>query len=184
MLRRLTALTGSVLLAAACLTVSSAPALAGSARGADESTRPGSTSTGSVSVVASLSHCQIPDPYPPGYLTRVCTQITGAPASGVQVLDNTSNRITTLYNGDTVYLNHWSRDRTGLCGVNGDSYVWNIGWISTSGGFRSAFIGDYYLATGSVDTWYWFRVDPRYDQVLGDYDQGWGGGTCDVYPHG
>lgn len=183
MVRKLAAVVGSTLLTAVCLVVSSGAAQAVPARGLDEPVEASSPSPTDVSVASSLFHCKIPDPYPPGYVVKPCTRITSAPASGVQVRDHLTNRTKTLYNGDTVYLHTWSRDRTGLCGVNGNSYVWYIGWVDP-GGAHGAFIGDHYLATGGVDHWYWFRTKPGGSQVLGDLDQGWGGGACNIYPYG
>lgn len=91
------------------------------------------------------------DPYGTPY-SYLCTRITGAPASGVQVYDRNLGHVDTLYNGDSVVLLAWNIDDYGLCGIDGDPYVWKVGWVS--GGYRHwGMIGDYYLATGSFSTW-------------------------------
>jgi hypothetical protein len=57
--------------------------------------------------------------------------------------------VVTLYNGNSVYLGGWYIDQSGLCGINGDPYVWQIWWNSPTSAAHWAVIGDWYLATGS-----------------------------------
>ena len=106
------------------------------------------TAQASPAPAATLYHC---DPGATGY-TYACTTITGAPASGVQVLDRDHDSVWTLRNGNSVVLLGWGVDQYGRCGINGDAYVWHIGWYA-NGSFHSGMIGDYYLATGSAATW-------------------------------
>ncbi|WP_069109396.1 hypothetical protein [Jiangella alba] len=102
---------------------------------------------------ANLWNCRFSINFPPYYYDEVCTTITSAPASGVRVLDRGTGREVTLYNGNSVYVTNWYLDSSGLCGINGDRYVWRIGWQKPSGGFGTAYIGDWYLSTGSASTW-------------------------------
>lgn len=91
------------------------------------------------------------NPYNDGR-TYACTTVTSAPSSGVQVYDYANGVVVTLHNGDSVVLWNWATDASGLCGINGDSYVWRIGW--EAGGLdHAAYIGDYCLNTGSVANW-------------------------------
>ncbi|HEX6470882.1 MAG TPA: hypothetical protein VF069_17415 [Streptosporangiaceae bacterium] len=125
-----------------------------------------------------LWHCT---PFDPLY-DYACTTIIDAPATGVQVLDRNTGVIRSLHNGDSVALVAWAKDSSGKCGIHGDSYVWKIAWVAGQVD-RMAFIGDYYLNTGSVDNWNFY---PDYWGTLGDNDHyiGTGHGTCDVFPSG
>lgn len=91
------------------------------------------------------------DPYGTPY-SYLCTRVTSAPASGVQVYDRARGHVDTLHNGDSVVLLAWNLDDYGLCGINGDPYVWKVGWVSR-GVTHWGMIGDYYLSTGSYATW-------------------------------
>lgn len=97
---------------------------------------------------ANLYHC---DPSRSGY-TYVCTTVTSAPSSGVRVHERNFDYVKTLYNGNSVVLLGWGHDQYGRCGVNGDPYVWRIGWYDRHG-WNVAMVGDYYVATGSRATW-------------------------------
>lgn len=108
---------------------------------------------------ANLYHC---DPSRSGY-TYVCTTVTSAPSSGVRVHERNFDYVKTLYNGNSVVLLGWGHDQYGRCGVNGDPYVWRIGWYDRHGR-NLAMVGDYYVATGSRATWgstadSWGRLD-------------------------
>lgn len=132
---------------------------------------------------ANLWHCE---PGGQGQGFRVCTTITSAPASGVQVKVVETGRYFTLHNGDSVFLKSWSRDTSGKCGINGDPYVWQASWSGggMSGGY-SVYIGDWYLSTGSPS--YWKNYDTDLNPggtTLGDLDRCVGHGSCDVYPNG
>lgn len=124
-----------------------------------------------------LWHCT---PWAPLY-DYACTTIINAPASGVQVLDHNSGIIYSLHNGDNIALVAWAKDSSGKCGIHGDSYVWKIAWVAETDHW--AYIGDYYLNTGSVDNW---NSYPDYWGPLGDnaHYLGTGHGTCNVFPDG
>jgi len=126
---------------------------------------------------ATLYQC---DPYGTAY-SFACTRVTSAPSSGVAVKDRASGRTFRLYNGNSVVLLGWGVDPYGLCGVNGDPYVWRIGWVDSAGYHRHAMIGDYYLATGTYSTW---RLYSDSFGPLGN-DEHWmegvsNGGYCDT----
>lgn len=108
-----------------------------------------------------------------------CTTIKAAPSGGVQVYDYYDGEIYTLFNGNSVVIHYWHLDQSGLCGVNGNPYVWVIGW--QNGGVHLAYIGDYYLNTGQVSNW---NDYPDRGGHLGDNDHyaGPGSGTCDNFP--
>ncbi|SEF18142.1 hypothetical protein [Jiangella alba] len=125
---------------------------------------------------ASLWHCQGTT------TTETCTRVTSAPASGVRVYDRITGRTYTLYNGDSVYIRYWYRDTSGLCGVNGDPYVWQAYWTSADGQQHRVMIGDYYLATGPESYWRDFRSP--YGGTLGSWYGGTGSGTCNVFRPG
>lgn len=112
-----------------------------------------------------------------GY-SGVCTRIANAPSSGVRVYDRTWGRVVTLSNGNSVHLRYWSIDTSGRCGVHGDSYVWSIYW-SAGGGGHHAYIGDWYLATGTSAQW--ASYPDAWGGILNDQYEGKGSGTCDVY---
>ena len=118
------------------------------------------------------------DPYGDG-LTYACTTIKSAPSSGVQVYDHVNGEVITLYNGNSIVLWAWATDTSGLCGINGDSYVWNIEWVNGSN-YHSAYIGDYYLNTGSVANWNDYE---DYRGNLGNYEHyvGVGSGPCNNF---
>ncbi|WP_157574553.1 hypothetical protein [Jiangella muralis] len=141
MRRKLTTLVGVVVLIGGLFGGAGAPAQA--AAGATEQTV----------AAANLWTCRLPSTSPPFYFEEVCTTITSAPASGVRVLDRSTGRNVTLYNGNSVFLGAWFVDNAGLCGVNGDPYVWRIWWMDGSGGQHHAYIGDWYLSTGSASYW-------------------------------
>lgn len=115
---------------------------------------------------------------------RACTRIKNAPSSGVQVKDHQTGEITILHNTNSVMLGNWAKDRSGLCGIHGDPYVWFIEWYRplANGGHRkhAATIGDWYLATGTVPQWNWFT---DYKGNLGNQNHflGTGTGTCDRF---
>jgi hypothetical protein len=129
-----------------------------------------------VSAVGSgLWHCS---PFGDNF-TYACTTITSAPAGGVQVLDRVSNRIYTLYNGNSIALWAWYKDTSGRCGVGGNSYVWWILWQNQ--GYHYAYIGDHYLNTGPVSNWNDFT--DTWGNLGNDLHYfGTGSGTCDVFP--
>ncbi len=119
------------------------------------------------------------DPYNSPY-TYLCTRITSAPAHGVQVKDRNSGYIYTLHNGDSVVLASYNVDDYGLCAINGDPFVWKIGWVS-QGRRHLAVIGDWYLATGSFATWRkatdsWGRMDNAHHRIPGNTNNR---ATCD-----
>lgn len=109
---------------------------------------------------------------------KTCTVVTSAPAGGVQVLDRATNRIATLYNGNSVHLVGWGIDHSARCG-RGNYYVWRISWYA-GGTYHYGYIGDYYLATGDRTTWGEFPVRPGSSQGLGILWLGQGSGSCDV----
>lgn len=97
------------------------------------------------------------------------------------MLDQVSSDIYTLHNGNSIVLHCRHKDTSGLCGVGGDPYVWVVG--RQNAGYHYAYIGDYYLNTGSVSNW---NNYPDLGGHLGDEDHyaGPGSGTCDVFPFG
>lgn len=111
----------------------------------------------------------------------VCTTITSAPSSGVQVLDYGPYppQPYTLYNGNSVALLRWYMDRSGLCGVHGNWFVWTVVWWN--GGYHEAYIGDYFLSTGTMPNW--TVVEDSWGP-LGNTNHyfGTGSGTCNVFP--
>lgn len=111
----------------------------------------------------------------------VCTRITSAPG-GVWVLDRAANKGVKMANGTSVVLGFWWTDTSGLCGINGDSFVWQVVWYDGAGRQHYGVIGDYYLATGSYENWKNFSsaVGGR----LGDRGHGPGRGPCTVFPNG
>lgn len=110
--------------------------------------------------------------------SEVCTVITSAPAGGVQVLDRFSDRIYTLYNGNSVAVYWWYIDTSGGCGVHGNQYVWVIAWQNN--GYHWAYIGDHYLKTGEV--WHWQPFTNFKGGTLGNDNYGGrGSGTCDIF---
>lgn len=113
---------------------------------------------------------------------RACTTITSAPAGGVEVYDRTQGQNVRLYNGNSVVLETWHIDSSGLCGVHGDKFVWTVQWLNGSGG-HFAVIGDYYLATGSESNWKSFHdgYGPLGDNSRHGMD---GSTTCDRFPSG
>lgn len=122
-----------------------------------------------------LNHCS---PFGDGY-TYVCTTVTGAPATGVHVLDRTTGTVVTWYNGTSVALHVWAVDTGSQCGVNGDHYVWGVLW-QASGFQHFGVLGDWWLNTGSVSDWN--GVTDSWGH-LGDanHDDGSGSGTCNVF---
>lgn len=134
------------------------------------------TTPGAASAVgAGLWHCS---PFSDGR-TYACTTITSAPAAGVQVLDHATAEIRTLYNGNSIALQYWHTDESGLCGVANNPYVWVIAWQNQ--GWHFAYIGDHYLNTGKPSNW-WTYTD--YLGELGNdrHNAGPGSGTCDNFP--
>ncbi|MFF3869599.1 hypothetical protein [Micromonospora sp. NPDC001898] len=109
--------------------------------------------------------------------TYACTTIKNAPAGGVQVLDRNNNTIYRLYNGDSITLKVWFTDTIGLCGVNGNPYVWAIEWANN--GRHEAYIGDYYLNTGTYSNWSTFTDSWG---TLGSQGAGSGSGYCNTFP--
>lgn len=140
-------------------------------------------------VLASLTMSTAANAGPNGYQMwscnggDACTRVAGAPDGGVKVLDRTTNTAVTWRNGTSVWLGWWYRDREtpGKCGVGGDPYVWKVYWLDSSGHRHEAFIGDYYLATGSVSQWgNWPTANGG--NYFDDRFAGWGEGTCNVFP--
>ncbi|WP_053203741.1 hypothetical protein [Jiangella muralis] len=123
---------------------------------------------------ANLWNCRVPSLSYPYYIDEVCTTITGAPASGVRVLDRSTGSTVTLYNGNSVFLGAWFVDSSGLCGVNGDPYVWSVWWVDSSSRYHFAYIGDWYLSTGSASYWASYR-DPQGGTLNDRYRGSWSG---------
>jgi hypothetical protein len=159
-----------------CATPAYSKSATGTSGGEQRTTAEGSGAL----LAASLFHCTVPDYYPPGYTWETCTVITNAPASGVQVLDRSYNKVVTLYNGNTVYLGYWLIDQSGRCGINGDPYVWVIWWRSPTSAAHWAYIGDWYLATGSASTWKPFPLKPNDPRIWGNEGGGTVSGACNV----
>lgn len=128
---------------------------------------------------ANLYHCS---PFGDGW-TYACTTITGAPSSGIHVLDRNTHTVVTWYNGTNVALRGWATDTGSSCGVNGDQYVWGVRWTDASGFIHFGVLGDWWLATGAVSDW-----NGYFDSwgTLGNYRHanGSGSGTCDVFDPG
>jgi hypothetical protein len=108
----------------------------------------------------------------------VCTTIRGA-TNGVHVLDRSTGNVVTWQNGTSVALLQWAVDPGGSCGVNGDVYVWKVGWFS-GGTTHWGVLGDWYLDTGAwsdwrfeYDSWGYLETSPHY--------AGSGSGTCNVF---
>lgn len=122
-----------------------------------------------------LYHCS---PLGDGY-AYACTTVTGAPSTGIRVLDRSTGTVVTWYNGTSVVLWSWAVDTGSSCGVNGDHYVWAVEWYG-SGSVHWGVLGDWWLATGSVSNWNSFTDDRGH---LGDanHDDGSGSGTCDKF---
>jgi hypothetical protein len=121
---------------------------------------------------ATLSVCR------PWNTNRACTVVTSAPAGGVQVLDRTVNRVVTWQNGTSVALETWYTDIGHQCGINGDDIVWRVNWRKPDGTGGVAYIGDYYLDTGSRANWSNFTVD---GVPLSQHNGGRGRGSCDRF---
>lgn len=118
-------------------------------------------------------------PYQELPYTVNCTAITSAPASGVWVRDRVSGANYLWHNGYRVGLNSWAIDTSRRCGVGGDRYVWLVEWGDSSGGWHEAWIGDYYLLTGSYSDW---SVKDNYQAgTMADEYRGHGTGTCDRF---
>ncbi|WP_157574551.1 hypothetical protein [Jiangella muralis] len=162
MRKRLTTLAGVVVLIGGLFGGAGAPAQA--AAGATEQTV----------AAANLWNCRFYLNYNPYYIDEVCTTITSAPASGVRVLNRITGQNVTLYNGTSVFVTNWYLDSSGLCGVNGDPYVWRIGWQTSSGAFHHAYIGDWYLSTGSSSSWASYP-HPQGGTLNGRYGGSWSG---------
>lgn len=124
---------------------------------------------------ANLWHCS---PFGDGY-TYACTTITSAPTSGVHVLDRSTNSVVTWHNGTTVALLVWATDLGSSCGVNGDHYVWAVGWYA-SGTSHWGVLGDWWLSTGSVSDWNGY-TDSWGNLGNAAHDRGSGSGTCDQF---
>jgi hypothetical protein len=150
--------------------VPAAAAQAGPASGA--SSVPG-VPGGADAAATGLWHCPLDGD---GY-TYACTTIKKAPSGGVRVLDRVTGQVYTLHNGNSVALDRWYTDTSGRCGVHGNSYVWSIIWSNNER--HQAFIGDYYLNTGTVSNWSTFSDSWG---PLGEQYGGRGSGTCDIFP--
>jgi hypothetical protein len=124
---------------------------------------------------ANLWHCS---PFGDGY-TYACTTVTGAPSTGVHVLDRTTGTVVTWYNGTSVALWEWAVDTGSSCGVNGDHYVWDV-WWSAGGAWHWGVLGDWWLATGSVSDWNGY-TDSWGNLGNATHDAGSGSGTCDKF---
>jgi len=122
-----------------------------------------------------LSHCS---PFGDGY-TYACTSVTGAPSTGIHVLDRTTGTVVTWYNGTTVALWAWAVDTGSSCGVNGDQYVWGVEWYA-SGFTHFGVLGDWWLATGAVSDWNGY-TDSRGHLGDSNHDDGSGSGTCNTF---
>jgi len=128
---------------------------------------------------ANLWHCS---PFPGDDGIYACTTITGAPSTGIHVLDRSNGTTVTWYNGTSVALWEWAVDAGSSCGVNGDHYVWDVWWYA--GGTRhGGVLGDWWLATGSVSDWNGFTDSWGH---LGDvlHDAGSSSGTCNYFSPG
>ncbi|WP_157574549.1 hypothetical protein [Jiangella muralis] len=165
MRKRLTTLAGVVVLIGGLFAGAGAPAQA--AAGATEQ-------TAQTVAAANLWNCRFPSTAFPFYIDHVCTTVTSAPASGVRVLDRSNGSTVTFYNGTSVYLQNWYLDSSGLCGVNGDPYVWAVGWMDSGGNRHSAYIGDWYLSTGSASYWASYR-HPQGGTLNDRYAGSWSG---------
>jgi hypothetical protein len=113
-------------------------------------------------------------------IQRTCTTFVDLPGGTGQLLDRTANRVITVHNGDNIFLVAWGIDTSGQCGINGDPYVWRIGWMDPDGFLHQGFASDWYLNTGAVSNWNdwvdsWGNLGGS-----GHYIAGSGQGTCDV----
>ena len=106
--------------------------------------------------------------------------MTSAPTSGVRVLDRSTQSIVTWHNGTSVVLWEWATDKDTYCGVNGDSYVWEVLWYA-GGTVHRGVLGDWWLATGSYSDW---SVFTDYAGELKYDNAGSSSGTCDVFNPG
>jgi hypothetical protein len=120
-----------------------------------------------------LWHC---DPLNQG-IQRVCTTFVDLPGGVGQVRDRLTNQIITVHNGDNVFIADWGKDSSGQCGLNGDAYVWLIGWNPGDGRYHYGFASDWYLNTGPVSNWNDYGDS---NGSLGSHSIGWGSGSCDV----
>lgn len=123
---------------------------------------------------ANLYHCS-----PFGGDTYACTTITGAPSSGIHVLDRQTGTVVTWTNGTSVALWQWAVDTGSSCGVNGDQYVWAVRWYS-GGSKHWGVLGDWWLATGAVSDWNGY-TDHWGNLGNAAHDAGSGSGTCDRF---
>src|SRR3954468_24275395 len=109
----------------------------------------------------------------------VCTRVRGAPSTGIHVLDRSNGAVVTWYNGTSVALEKWAWDLGTSCGVNGDNYVWAVGWYA-GGTDRWGVLGDWWLDTGSSSEWgnwgdTWGALSNGYHYA------GNGSGTCNNF---
>ncbi|MEU4679128.1 hypothetical protein [Micromonospora sp. NPDC023737] len=110
-----------------------------------------------------------------------CTTIKNAPATGIKVLDRDTATIYTFYDGYSVALEQWYKDKDGKCAVNGNPYVWQVSWYNN--GVHSGYLGDYYLNTGTVSNW--SSYTDSWGTLGNDlHNGGVGTGTCVDFPYG